>query len=310
VRALVRRGPAGFPRRLVRRELIRACLAVVIAFLCLGVAFRTVRFIARAAHIHYRSAVGPIFLWRLNFLAHMDPHQRHAFLNRLASRTDDPVLKRMLLETPSAISKDGQWDAGACTQHLLRILEDSGYREGLGYQFDQYLNRLAKIFLLSFERPFLRAVWNDFLGAGRISLREVATFPIATTQYCFGRISEMPQLSGFTTFKRDGAERVLAMEHQKEYYRWIDFPFAHALAGWVALAGLCCICLRGTRKRIIGLSATLVCVGLALLLLTCLFTELLPRFLLPPWILLFAAALLNLGYLLETLFKRLAPVQS
>jgi hypothetical protein len=214
----------------------------------------------------------------------------------------------MLLETPSAISKDGRWDAGACTQHLLRILEDSGYREGLGYRFDQYLNRLAKIFLLSFERPFLRAVWNDFLEAGRISLREVATFPIATTEYCFGRISEMPQLSGLTTFKRDGAERVLAMEHQKKYYQWIDFPFALALAGWVALAGLCCICLRGTRKRIIGLSATLVCVGLALLFLTCLFTELLPRFLLPPWILLFVAALLNLGHLLETLFKRLAPV--
>jgi hypothetical protein len=54
----------------------------------------------------------------------------------------------------------------------------------------------------------------------------------------------------------------------------------------------------------------MVCGGLVLLLLTCLFTELLPRFLLPPWILLFVAASLNLGHLLETLFKRLAPVQS
>lgn len=303
VRALFRRGTAGFPRRLVRRELLRACLAVVIAFLCLGVAFRTVRFIARAAHIHYRSAVGPIFLWRLNFLAGMEPNQRAAFLNRLASRTDDPVLKRMLLETPSAISKEGQWDAGACTQHLLRILEDSGVREGVGYQFDQYLNRLAKIFLLSFERPFLRAVWNDFLEAGRISLREVATFPIATTQYCFGRIDEMPQLKGLTTFKSDGAEQVLVREQQNKYYRWVDFRLTQALAGWVVLGGLCCVFLRGSRRRIVALSATLVCVGLALLLLTCLFTELLPRFLLPAWILLFAAALLNLGYLLETFWK-------
>lgn len=307
VRALVRRGAARFPRRLIRRELVRGCLSLIIALLCLAVASRAVRFISRAARIHDRSTMGLTFVYgRLNFLAPMDADQRAAFLNRLASRTHDPVLQRMLLATPSGVTESNQWNPAPYLQNLLRIMEDSGIREGTDYQLDRYQNQLARIFLLSFERPFLKAVWDDFLAAGKMSVPELATFPFATTQYCFGRISEMPQLSGLATFKGDAAERVLVMEQQKGYYHWMKFSFWQAVAGAVVLFALCCFFIRGPRRRIIGFSISLVCVGLALLFLTCLLSEVLPRFLLPSWILLFVAALLSLSHVAEILVERLA----
>ena len=159
VRAIVRGSSARFPRRFVRRELTRAGLSVIVALLCLAVASRTVRYLARNAQIHDRSTMGSVFVYaRLNFLVRLDPTQRAALLTRLADRTDDPVLKRMLLATPSGISETGEWNAAPYLQDLVRIIEDSGVREGLDYRLDQRQNQLAKIFLFSFEGAFLRAV--------------------------------------------------------------------------------------------------------------------------------------------------------
>lgn len=232
----------------------------------------------------------------------MDLNQRTALLNRLADRTGDPMLKRMLSEMPSAISESGRWDPPACIQ----IMEESGIRENTAYRLDQFRNKLAIIFLLSVERPFLSAVWHDFLATGRIAMRELAISPFFTTQYSFLRLNEMPQLTGLTTFKGDAAGPLLVAEKQKSYYRWMGFSFWQALTGWFALALLCYIFLRRSPRRIIGLTTTLVGVGLTMLFLTCLLSELLPRYLLPSWVLLLGAALLSTGHLADSLVKRRA----
>jgi hypothetical protein len=305
-RAFVRRSAARFPRRSVLRGLGKGCLAVIVALLCLAVASRTVRFISRAASMQYRSTVGLTFVSRLDFLARVDPDERTAFLTRLAGRSDDPMLKRMLLEMPSAISASGRWDPAACMQNLLQIMDDFGIRENLAYRLDQSRNKLAKIFLLSFERPFLSAVWDDTLATGRTALPDLATAPFFTTQYCFLRLEDMPQITGLVTFKGNDAQPRLAAEQQRNYYRWMGFSFWQALAGWIVLSALSCLFVRGPSHRIIGLSTALVCVGLTMLFLTCLLSELLPRYLLPPWILLLAAALLNAVHLAHSLARRFA----
>jgi hypothetical protein len=308
VRAVLRRGATKFPRRFVRRRLMTGALATIVGLLALAVASRTVRFLSRTARIHDRSTVGLTFVCgRLNFLARMEANERTALLARLAGRTHDPVLKRVLLAAPSGILETREWYPAPYLQNLVRIMRDSGIREGLDYQLDQYQNRLAKTFLLSFERPFLAAVWDDFLEAGKMSIRELATFPFATTQYSFGRLAEMPQLSNLTTFKGDAADGVLAREQQKRYYRWMEFSFWHVLGGWTAVMVLCSIFLRGSQSRTAGLSIALGCLAIALLFLTCLLSEVLPRFLLPSWILLFAAAVLVVAGVAEFAFKRIAP---
>jgi hypothetical protein len=311
VRATVRRKAAAFPRRFVRRELTRAALSVIVALLCLAVASRTVRYIARSARIHDRSTMGSVFVYaRMNFLLRLDPAQRAALLTRLADRTGDPVLKRMLLASPSGISETGEWNAARYLQDLVRIMQESGVRQGLDYELDKRENQLAKIFLFSFEHPFLRVVADDFFAAGRMSIPELATFPFATTQYCFSRMEKMPQLTTLATFKGNSAEAVLATEEQKRYYRWMEFSFWQALGGWFAITLLCRIFLRGAAKAVIALSAAFVGVGLAMLFLICLLSEVLPRFLLPSWSLLFVAALLSLGRLAEIPMKRLGAARA
>ena len=311
VRAFSRRGAAKFPRRVARRLLLTACLAVFIALLSLAVASRTVRFISRTAKIHDRSTAGSVFVFgRLNFLPRMEANERTAFLTRLASRTSDPVLKRMLLAAPAGISETREWNAAAYVKELVRIMEDSGIREGADYRLDQYQNQIAKTFLLSFERPFLTAVWNDFLDAGKISIRELATFPFATTQFSLDHLAEMPQLGGLTTFKGPAAGEFLASEQQKGYYRWIGLSFWSVLAAWVIAMTLCSIFLRGSHRRTAGLSVALGCVGIALLFLSCLLTEVLPRFLLPSWIMLFAALVLVVAAAAEFFLKRVVSANS
>ena len=304
-RARLRRGATKFPRRFVRRRLMTGALATIVALLSLAVASRTVRFVSRSARIHDRSTFGIAFVCgRLNFLARMEANERTALLGRLADRTDDPVLKRMLLAAPSGILETGEWHPAPYLQSLVQIMQDSGIREGSDYKLDQYQNRIAKIFLLSFERPFLVAVGNDFLEAGKMSIGELTTFPFATTQYSFRRLAEMPQLSNLNTFKGDVADGVLAREQQKGYYRWMEFSFWRALAGWLAIMVLCSIFLRGSQSRTAGLSIALGCLAIALLFLTCLLSEVLPRFLLPSWILLFAAAVLAVAGAAEVVLKR------
>jgi hypothetical protein len=264
-----------------------------------------VRFVSRTARIHDRSTFGSAFVCgRLNFLARLEANERTALLARLAGRTNDPVLKRMLLAAPSGILATREWNPGPYLQNLVQIMQDSGIRESLDYRLDQYQNRLAKIFLVSFERPFLVAVCDDFLEAGKMSIRELATFPFATTQYSFGGLAEKPQLRGLSTFAGDAAAGVLAREQQKRYYRWMEFSFWRALACSAAGLVLCSIFLRGSQSRTASLSIALGCLAVTLLFLTCLLSEVLPRFLLPSWILLFASSVLVLAGAAESVLKR------
>jgi hypothetical protein len=225
-------------------------------------------------------------------------------LGRLAERIEDPVVKQMIVATPSGVSEPGKWNAQACTNKFVEIIEQhSSIQTDLSYQLDLYRNRLARVFLLSFERPFLDAVRSDFLSAFDISPRELATFPIATTRYCFSRIQEMPQLADLSTFRGPTADAALAAQEQIRYYRLIDIPFRNLLLVWAVLAAAVFAAQRG--KKVVSLSTALICTGATMVLLTCFLSELLPRFTLPFWILFVTAILLSIGSICDKIAGRI-----
>jgi len=188
-------------------------------------------------------------------------------------------------------SKD--WDPQACTNKFVEVVERSGVMADAGYQLDLYRNRVAKTFLFSLERPFLRAVWNDFRAAFDFSQRELATFPIATTLYCFSRIQEMPQLPNLVTFREPIAAAALAAQERTRYYWLLNIRFRNLLLIWAGLTLVACVWSKG--RRFVPFSIALICTAVVMVSLTCFLTELLPRFLLPFWVLYVAATLLSLS---------------
>ena len=297
-------GPgARFPRRLIKRRLLLCGLSLVVAVLSFAVADRTVRYVCRASKLKYRSTVGQSFAWRLNFLAQMDENERTRMLGRLSERIGDPVVKQMIAVTSSGISGPGKWDPQVCTNKFVEVIEQhSSSQADLSYQLDLYRNRLARVFLLSCERPFLNAVRSDFLSASDISPRELATFPISTTRYCFSRIQEMPQLASLATFRGPAADATLAAQERIGYYRLLDIPFRNLLLFWAALTAVVFAAKGG--KKVVSISIVLVCTGITMVLLTCLLSELLPRFTLPFWVLYVTATLLSVGFLCDRIVGR------
>ena len=292
-RASMHRKGRRFPRRTIKRRLVVCGLSVAVALLSLTVANRTVRYACRAAKIKDRSVVGLIFEWRLNFLAQLDPKERTDLLNRLVERTPEPVVRRMIAETPAGIVAPGKWDPHACTNRFVEVVEQSGAQTDLGYHLDFYRNQVAGVFLRSFEPAFLRAVRADFLSAFETSLREVATFPIAATRYCLGRIEEMPQLRNLATFRGSAADATLSAEERFIYFRLIDVRLRNLLVAWAGLTAVAFALKKG--RPTITCGVVLVGVGIVILLLNCFLTEFLPRFLLPSWALFVPAVLLSAG---------------
>jgi hypothetical protein len=293
IRSAFRKSSARFPRRLIKKRLLSCGLAVAIALLGLAVGDRSVRYICRASKLKYRSTFGLIFEWRLNFLSKMDETERTKMLNRLSARVADPVVKQMIAGTSAGVTASKGWEPQACTNKFVDVIERSGVTADVGYQLDLYRNRVAKTFLLSREPAFLRAVGNDFLAAFDFSQRELATFPIAATLYCFGRILEMPQLPKLATFRGPTDEAALAAQERTRYYWLLNIRFRSLLLFWAALTAAACAFSKA--RRFVPFSIALVCTATLMVLLTCFLSELLPRFLLPFWVLFVAAALLSLS---------------
>jgi hypothetical protein len=233
----------------------------------------------------------------------MDEKERTKMLGRIAERIGDPVVKQMIAATPSGISGPGTWNAQACTNKFVEVIEQhSSIQTDLSYQLDLCRNGLARVFLLSFEQSFIDAVRSDFLAAFAISPRELATFPIATTRYCFSRIREMPQLANLATFRGPAAEATLAAQERITYYRLLDLPFRNLLLVWAVLTAAGFAARQG--RKLVSFSIALICTGATMVLLTCFLSELLPRFTLPFWALYVTATLLCVGLLCDRIVPR------
>lgn len=295
IQGYIQRTQARFPRRTIQRGLVLCALSLVVAVLSVVVAERTVRYACRFAKIKYRSMAGPTFVWRLNFLADLDENERTALLSRLTKRTTDPTVQRMIAAAPLGVISPGEWDPGPWINRLVEIIEQSGIKTDHAYHLDFYANRVASVFLRSFEPPFLRAVRADFISFFDFSVRDLAIFPISTTRYSLAKIDQMPQLAKLATFRADSADAILRAEEQFAYFGLVDVRFRNLIILWGALMALALVVRTG--RRIVAQSAVLVATGTVMVVVTCCLTWLLPRFLLPFWVCYVAAMLLPLGWI-------------
>jgi hypothetical protein len=167
---------------------------------------------------------------------------------------------------------------------------------------DFYTDRVASVFLHSFEPPFLRAVRADFTSAFDYSMRDTAVFPIATTRYCLTKIHEMPQLEKLATFRGNSADASLSTQEQFAYFRLTDIRYRNLLIAWPVSIAVALVVRRG--RRIVAYSAVLVATGILMVLLTGSFTYLLPRFLLPFCACYVVAMLFPIGWVLDAIRQK------
>jgi hypothetical protein len=308
IRARLRTRHAQFPHRTIKGRLLLCALSLVTALLSLAVAQRSVHYSCRAAKIKYRSAVGITFLYRLNFLADLDEKERSGMLARIQEHTkDDPALRQMIAATTTGILEPGRWDPGPCIDRFVEIIEKSGIKTDYSYHLNFYENRVASAFLHSFEPAFLSAIRADFIASFNYSVRDLSTYPIKTTRYCVAKINEMPQLAKLATFREASADATLVAQEQLAYFRLVDVRFRTLLIIWVGLIAAALIVRRA--RPWVGLSAILVTTGATMVFLTCCFTELLARFLLPFWVCYVTAVLLLVGRLVDALQQKLASAR-
>jgi hypothetical protein len=305
VHGYLHRTQARFPRRTIQRGLVLCGMSLVMAVLSVVVAERFSRYACRAAKIKDRSMVGPTFVWRLNFLADLDENERAGLLGRLAKQTSDPVVQKMIAATPAGILAPGEWDPGPWLNRSVQIMEESGIKTDHAYHLDFYTNRVASLFLRSFDSPFLRAVRADVIASFDYSVRDLATYPIASTRYSLAKIDEMPQLAKLATFRGNSADSTLTAEERLAYFGLFDVRFRNLLVVWAALVAIGLVVRTG--GPIVVHSALLVGTGVMMVLLTCCLTYLLPRFVLPFWVCYVAAILLPHGRILEAIGRKVAP---
>jgi hypothetical protein len=239
--------------------------------------------------------VGPTFVWRLNFLANLDENERMAMLSRLEKQTSDRVVQRMIAATPAGILAPGDWDPGPWIDRSIQIMEESSIKTDHAYHLDFYTNRVASVFLRSFEPPFLSAVRADFISCFNFSVRDLAIFPIGTTRYSLAKIDQMPQLAKLATFRGNSADAILIAEEQLAYFGLLDVRFRNLLVAWAAFIVIALMVKTG--RRMVVRSVVLVATGVIMVLVTCFLTYLLPRFVLPFWVCYVAAVLLPLGWI-------------
>jgi len=305
IHGYLHRTHARFPRRTIQRALVLCGLSLVMALLSVVVAERISRYACRGAKIKDRSMVGPTFVWRLNFLADLGENERAGMLARLAKQTSDPVVQKMIAATPAGILAPGEWDPGPWITQSLQIIEKSGIKTDHAYHLDFYTNRVASVFLRSFEPPFLKAVRADFISSFDYSVRDLATYPIASTRYSLAKIDEMPQLAKLATFHGNSADSTLMAEERRAYFGLFDVRFRNLLVVWAALVAIALV-MRTGGPTVVH-SALLVGTGVVMVLLTCCLTYLLPRFVLPFWVCYVAAVLLPLGRILDAIERKVAP---
>ncbi len=148
-----------------RLEVLRAFprpfgMALLSGVLAIGMAQMTIHAVCLAAGIEYRSRVGYTFQWRLVSLQKIEPGIRRQYLEAVAARASDPMVKAVILELENQPAR--KWDVGFIEKTVLRKLEEGGASpKSIRTISDRTLNEIARTFLTSPDGMLLRLAAAD-----------------------------------------------------------------------------------------------------------------------------------------------------
>lgn len=273
-------------------------ISLAVAVAAILVANLAARAAADAANVRFRSRIGFTFLWRLQFLDRLEPTEQDQLLARVSARTSSVDAQRLVSLLGEELRADGPLSAGAFAMKTRAALYPPPARNA-AYRTDLALNAMTWAFLKPPEPRYLHAVATDVARSLRTTLSEVTDSLFATTAYFFHFPEQMPQNAGLRTFRGQSADAIIAIPTMHRYLK-LGRGAAYYLVLAVWAAALAVLWARGRRHGAIA-SATrsytiaLTLTGLLMMLSTCAFGEMLPRYTLPMWECLLVGLLIATG---------------
>lgn len=293
---------ASFRRR--ANHLRHAAIALGVGVSCLLVARLSAQGLCASEKLRCYSKIGFTFMWRVGFVQRLSEPERTALLDRVAARTRAKDAQQVFEVIRGIIAASVPLHPDAISSWTRAALFPSGTKVR-PHRFHAALNKVAWAFLLPPTREHWRAAHHDFAEIRRLTLPHISAFLFRTTTYYWQRPEEMPQCAKLVTFRDYTPETIRAIPLTVPYYRlWSAFNLNHLLILWSILGALALILSRGGEIEpaiICMYGFALVVAGLAMLEVTALIGDLIPRYTLPLWELLWIASIIGSGAIADAM---------
>lgn len=277
----------------------QACVAFAIGLLCLGVGRLTAEILCRSVGQPYYARGGFTFLWRLSFLEPIPAAERTALLEEVSARTTARDARQLLVTLRQMLD---------AREPLVPYPVLDRFRTALSTpetavetrRLHEALNALERAFVLPPTREHWRAARTDAAKMLAVSPHKVSDELFFTTWFCFLHPGDLPLVQSLSTFRNHTPGELMAIPKERLYFRATKMlSLGAAFLLWAAAAVTVAILSRRAARHdlmpVLIYGSSLSAIGGLILLATALLAQLIARYTLPTWALLWFSGLMFLG---------------
>jgi hypothetical protein len=286
------------------RSLRRLLRATLIGFFALAASTLVTWACCSFYHVPYRSRLGYVFQWRLNYLAGLSPAERTTRFAQLTKDLRDPAIDYGIKAWQESIGKGGGWQTELLSQAIFEWFQKNTtlpFRQQ-ACEMDIRLNRICRWFLLSGDQKLYGSILQDTIHSLQFSPAEIAREPFVCTDALIGMSKKDDRLAAVRGLP--SLQRPMGLYEEEWRTSW----YCNLWKGWpiagfaVAAFGLCLLghfVSRWKSETWFAVISFIGC-GVLLILANSAVTFVSPRFDGPTCLLFLAALAYSLDTLLES----------
>ena len=233
----------------------------------------------------FRSKLGAVFVWRLDYLSKLSSASQKEILDKVDTNLSDPAITFALNRIRELLMDKSPWDPDAMPKALVEWISghNSTNPKRILSEADQKLNRVALQFLLHGGADFWGTVMHDFWISLNDSSSDICREPFRTTDLLvdWSTQTKFQPIQHLSTFDRGHAS--YDSKWQQDFYLGIgkSVKLFYELLFMILSASWIFIVRRELTPPISLYIVSLAISGAAMCFANCALTYMLPRFELP-----------------------------
>ena len=295
---------------LLRRSLAplrQAALALAIGVLCLGVGRLTAELLCQSVGQPYYARGGFTFLWRLSFLESVSAPDRTALLDKVAARAASADARQLFVRLREMLDAHEPLVPFPVLDRFRAALSTPD-RPVETRRLHEALNSVERAFILPPTREHWRAAEEDIANILGFSLQRVSDELFFTTWFCFRHPEDLPLITHLSTFRKYTPGELMAFPKERLYFQATKvLSLGAVFALWLAAAAAVALLSQRTTQHDLGpillYAIALVATGVLILQATALLAQLIARYTLPAWALLWVSGMILLGTICQSLSR-------